>query len=78
MLVTREDIVDVIRKAKAIEAPESLRPEMNITEQGVDSLGLFSIVLAVQDAYGIANNDAEVDQLHTLNDLVAYANTHRA
>lgn len=74
MPVTRIDIIEAIRKAKVIDKPEGLRPDMDITEQGVDSLGMFSIVLAVQEACAIQVPDADIDRLRTIDDLVTYVN----
>jgi acyl carrier protein len=39
---------------------------------GIDSLDMMSILLTLQEHYGIEIPDADVDSLNTLGDVVAY------
>lgn len=78
MPVTREDIIDAIRQAKVVEAPENLRSDLSLTDQGLDSLGMFSVVLALQEKYAVSIPDNEVDRLNTIEELIAYFNAHVA
>jgi acyl carrier protein len=72
MQVTREDIIAIIRLAKVVESPENLRTDVKLTDQGIDSLGMFSIILALQEKYGIEIPDADIDMLKTINELMGY------
>lgn len=78
MQVTREDIVAVIHQAKVVEAPENLRSDMKLADQGIDSLGMFSVILALQEKYRIEIPDPDIDRLNTIDNLIAYLNTRVA
>ena len=72
MQVTREDIIAAIKQAKVHEAPENLRPDVKLTDQGIDSLGMFSVILSIQEKYGIEIPDDDIDLLNTIDDLTRY------
>ena len=72
MEVTREDMIAAIRQAKVVNNPESLRSDIKLVDQGVDSLGIFSIVLVLQEKYGIEISDEDIDKIHTIDDMVGY------
>jgi len=74
MHVTRDDIVASIREAKVIENPESLRADIKLTDQGIDSLGMFNIILVLQEKHGIDIPDPDIDRLHTIDELTTYIN----
>lgn len=78
MQVTREDIVASIRQANVVDTPESLRPDHKLTDQGIDSLGMFSVILALQEKYAIEIPDQDIDQLNTIDELVTYLNSRLA
>lgn len=74
MQITSNDIIAVFRQAKIVREPENLRTDIKLTDQGVDSLGMFSLLLALQDKYGIEIPDADIDQVNTIDALVVYLN----
>jgi acyl carrier protein len=72
MQVTREDIVAVIRQVKVVDAPENLRTDVKLTDQGIDSLGMFSVILGLQEKHEIEIPDADIDMLNTIDELMSY------
>jgi acyl carrier protein len=74
MQVTREDIIAAIQQAKVVEVPDSLRSDIKLTDQGVDSLGMFNVILVLQEKYGIEIPDPDIDRLNTIDELIAYLN----
>lgn len=78
MKVTRDDIIAVIKQANVVETPETLRSDIKLTDQGVDSLGMFTVIMALQDKYEIDIPDVDVDQLDSIDALVSYLAISRA
>jgi acyl carrier protein len=74
MHATRDDIIAAIRQAKVIDDPDKLRSDMKLTDQGIDSLGMFSVILAIQEKYGIEIRDEDIGQLNTIDEMIAYLN----
>lgn len=78
MQVTRKDIIAAIKQAKVVDAPDSLRSDMKLIEQGIDSLGMFNVILVLQEKYAIEIPDPDIDLLNTIDELIAYLNTRLA
>ncbi|MBZ9784461.1 phosphopantetheine-binding protein [Pseudomonas sp. REP124] len=69
------DIRDIVVKAivdAAVPNAGSLRDDVSLTDQGVDSLGVFTVVMNIQDACEIEIPDGDLDRLKTINDFVEY------
>nr|WP_256672696.1 phosphopantetheine-binding protein [Pseudomonas sp. C1C7] len=49
-----------------------MRDDVSLTDQGVDSLGVFTVVMNIQDACEIEIPDGDLDRLKTINDFVEY------
>lgn len=78
MQVKREDIIVAIQQAKVVEVPDSLLSDIKLTDQGVDSLGMFNIILVLQEKYGIEIPDPDIDRLNTIDEIITYLNTRVA
>lgn len=74
MPVTREDVVSAIVEAKAVQDATKLRDEVKLTEQGIDSLEMFNVLLVISERYDIDIPDEDSDQLITIKDIVEYLN----
>jgi acyl carrier protein len=72
MKVKYEDIIAAIQQAKVIDGVEGLRSNIKLTEQGIDSLGMFSVILVLQEKYEIDIPDADIDKLSTISELMVY------
>ncbi|MDP9781239.1 acyl carrier protein [Pseudomonas fluorescens] len=69
---TRETIIELISNAKVVADASSLRDNMKLIDQGIDSMDIFAIMLAIQDHYQIQIPDNDIEKLQTVNDLVNY------
>ena len=78
MKVVREDIIAAVRDAKVVSDPDKLRDEIKLSDQGIDSLGVFNILLVLGEKYGIEIPDSDVDQLTTVAVMVDYLNRRLA
>jgi acyl carrier protein len=74
MKVVREDVIAAVRSAKVVTDPDKLRDDVKLVDQGIDSLGIFNIVLLLQERYGIEIPDSDVDQLINIAIIVDYLN----
>ena len=74
MKVVRDDIISAIRAAKVVLEPHKLNDEVALSDQGIDSLGLFNILLIIQDKYGVNIPDSDIDKLSTINMFIDYLN----
>jgi len=78
MKVERQDIIAAVRDAKVVSDPDKLRDEVKLGDQGIDSLGVFNILLVLGEKYGIEIPDSDVDQLTTIAVMVDYLNRRLA
>jgi acyl carrier protein len=49
-----EQLLKVIQASKVIKRPERLNRDQTFAEQGIDSLDQASVLLAIEEAYGVA------------------------
>lgn len=76
MKVTREEVIALAHKAKLGVDPTSLRDDLTLNDQGVDSIGVFSLILLLQEAYKIEIPDEAIDHLTSIPSVVDYLNAH--
>ena len=78
MNIAREDVVAVIRDANVVSDPDNLRDDLTLADQGVDSLGIFNIILMLQEKYEVEIPDDDVDPLVSIPAIVNYLNQRLA
>ncbi|WP_052960539.1 MULTISPECIES: acyl carrier protein [Pseudomonas] len=69
---TKEQLINIISQADVVADASTLRDNISLSDQGVDSLGMFNIILSIQDHYVIEIPDEDIEDLKTINDLAAY------
>ncbi|MEA4993521.1 Acyl carrier protein [bioreactor metagenome] len=73
-----EKVRDVIVETLACEA-EQVTLEATLAEDlGADSLASVELVMALEEATGVAIDDAELPNLKTVGDIVKYLEAHKA
>lgn len=73
-MVKLEDILAIIA---ALEPPPDMvafDPSISFSDNGIDSLDLMSVFLAVEEKYELKFTDAELEQIRTAADVVATVN----
>ena len=78
MTASRADVIAAVRDADIIADPDGLRDDVPLTDQGIDSLGLFNIILLLQEKYEIEIPDADIDALDSIPAIVDYLNRRLA
>ena len=74
MSVVINDILAVIQEAKVVDNPNNLRSDIKLSEQGIDSLGIFNVLFLLDEKYSIEIPDTDIDHLTTIDAIVAYMN----
>ena len=74
MSVNRESILSLIQESKAVEDATKLRDDVKLSDQGIDSLEFFNVLLLISEKYGIDIPDEDSDHLNTINQIIEYLN----
>ncbi|MEM7125479.1 MAG: phosphopantetheine-binding protein [Chloroflexota bacterium] len=51
---------------------ESLKEDLPLTGQGIDSLDMYTLFLSIEEGLGVAIPDEDVEKLNTIDDIVKY------
>ncbi|EJL05030.1 hypothetical protein PflQ2_3836 [Pseudomonas fluorescens Q2-87] len=78
MPTTKETIIELIKKANVVADASSLRDNLKLIDQGIDSMDIFAIMIAIQDHYQIQIPDDDIERLQTVNDLVGYIDSKQS
>jgi acyl carrier protein len=68
---THQKIVTIIAKKLQID-PSQVQHHATLQDLGADSLDIVEIVILIEEQLGVAINDADAQQLHTVDDVVTY------
>lgn len=74
--VTNEVILEAIKQADVVPDVTKLRSDVKLVDQGVDSLGLFNILLILEEKIKVKIPDDDIDKLHTVDDIRRYLQSH--
>jgi len=73
-----EKLRDIIVETLGCEA-EQVTPEASLADDlGADSLAAVELIMALEEASGITIDDADVEGLKTVGDIVKYLDAHKA
>ena len=72
MIVTTEEIRDIIEKAETMADMDTLVNNIPLTEQDVDSLDMANILLLLEEAYNLKIPDTDLNQLQSVDGIVEY------
>jgi len=53
---------------------DNIDPDKDLASQGIDSLDTLSLLLLIQEKFGVQIPDEDIPKLETLNDIVNYVN----
>ena len=75
MLATVEKIKEIIKKAEVLnDDVENLKNDVELEEQGIDSLDMANVYLLCEEEFGIKIPDEDIDKVKTIDSLVGYIN----
>lgn len=75
--ITVEQILDVVSKSNVVNDVNALDLDMPLSEQGVDSLDFSGVLFNIDETFGIEIPDEDIDDLLTINNIVAYVNSKK-
>lgn len=65
-----EDLLNILTEELGV-SPMDVDPTLDIRDDlQFDSLQLYSFIITVEEAYDIRISDEQIDNVHTMNDLV--------
>ena len=75
-MATAEDIFSIMLTNDIRIDPKTLDPLEPLSEQGLDSLDIMSILLAIEERFGIKISEEDIDQgkLSSIRGIISYIN----
>lgn len=67
-------VVAVIKDQLSL-APEAIKPDSTLESLGADSLDRVEITMRLEEQLGVEIDDARIEKLHTIQELVGYIAT---
>ena len=72
MKVTIEEIRSIIEQAESMADMDTLKNDIPLTEQEVDSLDMANILLLLEEKFDVKIPDKDTNQLQSIDDIVTY------
>lgn len=71
-----EKVKDILAKQFEVEA-DTITEQTDIAEDlGADSLDVVDVLMSLEDAFDVEIPDEEIENIHTVGDLVSYIEEH--
>jgi acyl carrier protein len=76
MTIEIDQIMDAVKKSSNYLELDKLNETVDLSEIGVDSLDMFSILLSLQELAGIEIPDEDIDGLSNIKSIHEYFKNH--
>ncbi len=74
MKVTVEEIRNIVEEAESMADLDTLKNDIPLTEQEVDSLDMANILLLLEEKFDVKIPDKDLGQLNSVDTIVEYLN----
>ncbi len=74
MKATVENVKEVILQAEVLGDVKSLRNDISLREQGIDSLDVVNVYLLLEEKFDVKIPDEDLDKVLTIDSIVEYIN----
>ena len=74
MKETVENVKEVILQAEVLGDVKSLRNDISLREQGIDSLDVVNVYLLLEEKFDVKIPDEDLDKVLTIDNIVEYIN----
>jgi acyl carrier protein len=78
MAIGRDEVLSAIRESGELDDLGDLRDDVKLTEQGIDSIGMFNVLLVLSERYGVVIPDRDAEKLNTVLQIAEYFNARLA
>lgn len=72
MKVTVEEIRNIIEEAESMADMDTLKNDVPLTEQEVDSLDMANILLLLEEKFDVKIPNKDTNQLQSVDEIVTY------
>jgi len=75
-MITTQDFIDIMKKIEIKADLDHLDPDSPLSDQGIDSLDMISILFALEERYGVKIPEEEISEgrLSTMKTIIEYLN----
>lgn len=67
-----EDVLRVIKNTNVVPKFDNFNPAASFEENGVDSLDTYTIILALEEEFGVGLEDEELENIDSAEKVFAY------
>jgi acyl carrier protein len=78
MSTIRDEVIAIINDVCRPETPELDDDSRSLLESGLDSLDFATLMMALEDKYGVAITEDDLEKMRSLNAIVAFIEARRA
>ncbi|WP_148624600.1 phosphopantetheine-binding protein [Aliarcobacter cryaerophilus] len=75
MKATVENVKEVILQAEVLGDVKSLRNDISLREQGIDSLDVVNVYLLLEEKFDVKIPDEDLNKVLTIDSIVEYLNS---
>lgn len=72
MIVTVDEIRNILEKADTMVDMDTLKNDVSLTDQEVDSLDMANIYLLLEEHYNVKIPDKDLGKLNSIDAIVSY------
>ena len=77
MTYTAQNVKEMTKIPEVKIDIDALKEDVSLAAQGVDSLEMMNLMLALEEKLSIKIPDDDVEKMRTINDIVMYLNSRR-
>lgn len=74
MNATIENVKETIAEADVLGDVEEMQSDVDLSDQGIDSLDVVNVYLLLEEKFDIKIPDEDLDQVQTIDGIVEYIN----
>ena len=73
-MLTADKVKEMLSSINGQVDANDLKNDLNLTDQGIESLDTFDFFLQVEEDFGVTVTDDKMEELNTINKIVEHVN----